>query len=75
MQGFWFTGIMFGLYIFQIVYKFNRIPWMRIEMWACAVTAVFYLIASCLAASLGPGAFIAAAVSQRYYSLFRLFEY
>lgn len=64
MQGFWFTGIMFGLYVFQVVYKYNRVPWMRIEMWVCAVSAALYLLASCLAASFGTEAFIAAAVSQ-----------
>lgn len=64
MQGFWFTGIMFGLYVFQVVYKYNRIPWMRIEMWVCAVTAALYLLASCLAASFGTEAYIAAAVSR-----------
>lgn len=63
MQGFWFTGIMFGLYVFQVVYKYNRIPWMRIEMWVCAVSAALYLLASCLAASFSTEAYIAAAVS------------
>lgn len=65
MQGFWFTGIMFGLYLFQVVYKYNRIPWMRIEMYACAICTFLYLIASCVAASFGGGAFIAAAVSNK----------
>lgn len=63
MQGFWFTGIMLGLYLFQVVYKFNRIPWLRIEMWVCAVEAALFLLASCLAAGFGANAFIAAAVS------------
>lgn len=63
MTGFWFTGIMFLLYLFQVVYKAQRIPWLQIEMWFCAIITVFFLIVSALAADMGTGAFIAAAVS------------
>lgn len=61
MQSFWFTLIMLVLYLLQVVYKFNRVPWLRIEMWVYVVTAALYLLASCLAASAGPKAFAAAA--------------
>ncbi|XP_037024459.1 CKLF-like MARVEL transmembrane domain-containing protein 4 [Bradysia coprophila] len=61
MQGFWFTGIMLVLYLFQVVYKFNRVPWLRIEMWVCAVTSALYLLAACLACTVNSGAYIAAA--------------
>lgn len=54
---------MLVLYLFQFVYKFNRVPWLRIEMWVCAVEAALYLVAACLAADVGTGAYIAASVS------------
>lgn len=64
MTGFWFTGIMFLLYLFQVVYKATRIPWLQIEMWFCAIITLCFLLASSLAADMGTGAFIAAAVSS-----------
>lgn len=63
MTAFWFTGIMFLLYLFQIVYKAQRIPWIQIEMWFYVIITVLFLISSALAANFGTGAFIAAAVS------------
>lgn len=65
MTGFWFTGIMFVLYLFQVVYKATRIPWLQIEMWFCVGITLFFLLASSLAASLGSGAYVAAAVSVK----------
>lgn len=54
---------MLVLYLLQVIYKFNRVPWLRIEMWVYVVTAALYLLASCLTASAGPKSFVAAAVS------------
>ncbi|CAG9858215.1 unnamed protein product [Phyllotreta striolata] len=51
MFAFWFTAILLVLYLFHIVEKLYRIPWMKIEFVFCAVWTGFYLIASSLAVS------------------------
>ena len=66
MTGFWFTGILLLFYLFHIIEKFYRIPWLKIEFGFCAVWTVLYLIASCLAATLGVEAFAVAAVSEMF---------
>ncbi|GLG92480.1 Uncharacterized protein GBIM_00170 [Gryllus bimaculatus] len=53
MGGFWFTGIMLVLYLFHVVEKFYRIPWLKIEFVFCAIWTVFYLIAASLACAAG----------------------
>ncbi|XP_063224463.1 CKLF-like MARVEL transmembrane domain-containing protein 4 [Bacillus rossius redtenbacheri] len=53
MTGFWFTGIMLALYLFHIIEKFYRIPWLKIEFCFCALWTFFYLIAASLAADQG----------------------
>ncbi|XP_063977526.1 CKLF-like MARVEL transmembrane domain-containing protein 4 [Diachasmimorpha longicaudata] len=50
MGGFWFTGILLALYIFHVVEKFYRIPWIKIELIFCGMWTVFYLLAASLAA-------------------------
>jgi hypothetical protein len=30
MGGFWFTGILLALYLFHVIEKFYRIPWLKI---------------------------------------------
>lgn len=50
--GFWFTGIMLALYLFHIVEKFYKIPWLKIELVFCALWTLFYLIASTMVAGL-----------------------
>jgi hypothetical protein len=30
MCGFWFTGILLALYLFHVIEKFYRIPWLKI---------------------------------------------
>ncbi|XP_066584237.1 CKLF-like MARVEL transmembrane domain-containing protein 4 [Prorops nasuta] len=50
MGGFWFTGIVLVLYLFHIVEKFSRIPWLKIEFVFCSIWTVFYLLAASLAA-------------------------
>ncbi|KAJ8929300.1 hypothetical protein NQ314_018007, partial [Rhamnusium bicolor] len=62
MTGFWFTGILLALYLFHIVERFYRIPWLKIEFLFCAIWALFYLIASCLAVTFAVEAYIAAGV-------------
>ncbi|XP_046385871.1 plasmolipin [Ischnura elegans] len=63
MGGFWFTGIMLALYLFHIVEKLYRIPWLKIEFIFCTLWVLFYLIAASLAAAIGGAieAFAAAA--------------
>lgn len=50
MGGFWFTGILLALYLFHVVEKFFKIPWLKIEFIFCAIWTVFYLLAASLAA-------------------------
>ncbi|RZC34410.1 CKLF-like MARVEL transmembrane domain-containing protein 8, partial [Asbolus verrucosus] len=61
MTGFWFTGFLLLFYLFHIVEKFYKIPWLKIELVFCGLWAVLYLIASCLAATLGVEGFSVAA--------------
>lgn len=63
MTGFWFTGILLALYLFHVVEKFYKIPWLKIEFLFCAVWTLFNLIAASLAVSFGVEAFVAAGVS------------
>ncbi|KAJ8933652.1 hypothetical protein NQ318_019297 [Aromia moschata] len=63
MTGFWFTGILLALYLFHLIEKTYRIPWLKIEFVFCALWTAFYLIAACLAVSFGVEAFIAAGFS------------
>jgi hypothetical protein len=51
MIGFWFTGILLVFYLFHIVEKFFKIPWLKVELVFCVVWAVLYMIASTLAAT------------------------
>lgn len=52
MGGFWFTGIMLVFYLFHIVEKFYRIPWLKIEFVFCAIWTFFYILAASLVADL-----------------------
>lgn len=54
MGGFWFTGILLVLYLFHIVEKFSKIPWLKIEFIFCTIWTVFYLLAASLAANYAP---------------------
>ncbi|KAI5742294.1 hypothetical protein M8J77_005832 [Diaphorina citri] len=51
MFGFWFTGILLVLYLFHIIEKLYKIPWLKIEFVYCSILAAFYFIASILCAS------------------------
>ncbi|KAI8427337.1 hypothetical protein MSG28_001916 [Choristoneura fumiferana] len=48
MMAFWFTGLLLGLYLFHLVEKFYKIPWLKIELVFCGLWTFFYLIASSL---------------------------
>ncbi|XP_074034717.1 CKLF-like MARVEL transmembrane domain-containing protein 4 isoform X2 [Leptinotarsa decemlineata] len=60
MTGFWFTGILLALYLFHIVEKLYKIPWVKIEFVFCALWTGLYLIASSLAIAYHVEAYIAA---------------
>ncbi|CAD0196480.1 unnamed protein product [Chrysodeixis includens] len=49
MIAFWFTGILLGFYLFHILEKFYKIPWLKIEFIFCALWSCLYLLASILA--------------------------
>lgn len=53
MTGFWFTGILLAFYLFHVIEKFYKVPWLKIEMIFCAIWVILYLIASCLAVTAG----------------------
>ncbi|KAK3913701.1 CKLF-like MARVEL transmembrane domain-containing protein 4 [Frankliniella fusca] len=64
MIGFWFTGILLVFYLFHVIEKFFKIPWLKVEFVFCAVWTLFYLLAASLAAgwanrdeAFGAGAF------------------
>ncbi|KYM97209.1 PREDICTED: uncharacterized protein LOC108778642 [Cyphomyrmex costatus] len=63
MSGFWLTGILLILYLFHIVEKFARIPWLKLEFIYCTVWTLFYLLAASLVVSFTPysEAFVTAA--------------
>ncbi|XP_053973509.1 CKLF-like MARVEL transmembrane domain-containing protein 4 [Hylaeus anthracinus] len=50
MIGFWCTGILLVFYLFHIVEKFSKIPWLKVEFIYCAIWTAFYLLAAALAA-------------------------
>lgn len=50
--GFWFTGILLALYLFHIVEKFYKIPWLKIELVYCGLWTLFYLVAATMVAGL-----------------------
>lgn len=64
MIAFWFTGILLGFYLFHLVEKFYRIPWLRIEFVFCALWTFLYLLASILAATVRDNPHSAACVSR-----------
>lgn len=61
MTGFWFTGVLLALYLFHIIEKFYKIPWLKVEFIFCGVIALLYLIAAALAAAVYLEAYAAAA--------------
>jgi signal transduction histidine kinase len=63
MTGFWFTALLLLFYLFHLIEKFYKIPWLKIELVFCALWTLMYLIAACLAATFGVEAYSVAAVS------------
>lgn len=62
MTAFWFTGILLVFYVFHVVERYFRIPWIQIELIFCALWTVLYLIAAILAATVPQsGAYTSAA--------------
>lgn len=49
MTGFWFSGLMLLFYMFHVVEKFFKIPWLKIEFGFYALWTLLYLLASILA--------------------------
>ncbi|XP_050307588.1 CKLF-like MARVEL transmembrane domain-containing protein 4 [Anthonomus grandis grandis] len=60
MTGFWITGILLAFYLFHIVERFYKIPWLKFEFGYCALWVFLYLIAACLAVTYQVEAYIAA---------------
>jgi uncharacterized membrane protein len=61
MIGFWFTGILLIFYVFHVVERYFRIPWIQIELIFCALWTLLYLIASITVSTVNSGAYTAAA--------------
>lgn len=61
MIGFWFTGILLVFYIFHVIERYFRIPWIQIELIFCGIWAVLYLIASISVSTVNAGSYTAAA--------------
>ncbi|KAF7269409.1 CKLF-like MARVEL transmembrane domain-containing protein 4 [Rhynchophorus ferrugineus] len=60
MTAFWVTAILLAFYLFHVVERFYRVPWLKFEFGYCALWTLFYLIAACLAVSFSNEAYIAA---------------
>lgn len=68
MIGFWFTGILLVFYLFHIIEKFYKVPWLQAEGLFCTIWTLLYLIAASLAVSF-PGrneGYIAGGVSDNF---------
>ncbi|KAJ1530343.1 hypothetical protein ONE63_005257 [Megalurothrips usitatus] len=50
MVGFWFTGILLVFYLFHVIEKFFKVPWLKVEFGFCALWTFFYLLAAALVA-------------------------
>jgi uncharacterized membrane protein len=61
MTGFWFTGILLVFYVFHVIERLFRIPWIQIELGFCAVWTLLYFIASICVSTVNSGAYTAAA--------------
>nr|BAM19475.1 unknown unsecreted protein [Papilio xuthus] len=66
MVAFWFTGILLGFYLFHIVEKFYKIPWLKIEFVFCSLWTLLYCIAAILAVTVRDNPHSAAAVSTYF---------
>ncbi|KAK9510309.1 hypothetical protein O3M35_005119 [Rhynocoris fuscipes] len=48
--GFWFTGVLLAFYLFHIIEKFFKVPWLKIELAYTALWTLFLLIGSTMCA-------------------------
>ncbi|CAG9768524.1 unnamed protein product [Ceutorhynchus assimilis] len=60
MTAFWVTGILLAFYLFHIIERFYKVPWLKFEFGFCALWTGLYLIAACLAVTYSIEAYIAA---------------
>ncbi|XP_030761453.1 CKLF-like MARVEL transmembrane domain-containing protein 4 [Sitophilus oryzae] len=60
MTAFWVTGILLAFYLFHVIEKFYKVPWLKFELGYCITWTVLYLIAASLAVSFHVEAYIAA---------------
>lgn len=61
MLGVWVSGILLLFYLFHIIEKTYKIPWVHFQMFFCGILALCLLIASSMVVPLGIQAFQAAA--------------
>lgn len=61
MIAFWFSGILLVFYVFHVVERLFRIPWIQIELIFCAIWAVLFLIASICVSTVPSAAYTTAA--------------
>lgn len=60
MFAFWFSGLLLAFYMFHVVEKFFKIPWLNIEFGFYALWTLLYFIASILAVTYNSAAFTTA---------------
>lgn len=63
-----FTGILLIFYLFHIIEKTFRIPWLMVEFTFCAIWTFGFLSVSIMAATYGSDAYLVAAVSKNLYT-------
>lgn len=61
MFGVWTTGILLVLYLFHIIEKLYKIPWIHFEMFFCGILALCFVVCSSMVANSTISAFHAAA--------------
>jgi len=54
MTAFWFSGLMLIFYMFHVVERFFKIPWLKVELGFYALWTLLYLLASTLAVTFHP---------------------
>ncbi|VVC88822.1 unnamed protein product [Leptidea sinapis] len=62
MLAFWFTAILLVFYLFHIVEKFYKIPWLKMEFVLTSAWTLLILVAAILAVTVSDDAHIAGAV-------------
>ncbi|KAF2898807.1 hypothetical protein ILUMI_07371 [Ignelater luminosus] len=57
----WISAILLVFYLFHLIEKFYKIPWIKFELFYCGIIALCFLIASCMTATYASKAFQAGA--------------